>query len=302
MSGPPDKEGLGMLWWAAHHPPADPKNSFAGKTILITGANVGLGFESALKFAALGASTLIFGVRSVQRGEDAKRTICQRTGFAPANIKLYQIDMTSFKSVEVFARTVSKENPHIDVALLNAGIAAAGYKVSSEGYEMSLQVNVLSTALLGILLLPKLRETAVKSGDPTHLELMGSSAHHDVKPESLDLRQNDSILDKVSSQAFFNVQTQYAVTKLLVMYVMQGLAAQTVKPTGSPEVIVTTVCPGLCRSNLGRDFPSVLKVIVGLFQQLFARSGEEGSRTVVSGAALGAEAHGEFWSHDVFFK
>jgi NAD(P)-dependent dehydrogenase (short-subunit alcohol dehydrogenase family) len=300
---PPDKDGIGMLWWAAHHPPADPKISFDNKTVLITGANVGLGYESALKFASLGASSMIFGVRSLQRGGDAKATICERTGYNPANIKLYQLDMSTFASVESFARTVSEEVPQIDIVVLNAGMAAAGYNVSPEGYEMSLQVNVLSTALLAICLLPRLRETAGNTGSATHLELVGSAAHHDVKLEALGLSKNDSVLAKVSRKDFFNVQVQYGVTKLLLMYVMQGLAASSLKPgTSMPEVIVTTVCPGLCRSNLGRDFPFLLKIPVGLFQHIFARSSEEGSRTMVSGTTLGPEAHGEFWSHDVLFK
>jgi NAD(P)-dependent dehydrogenase (short-subunit alcohol dehydrogenase family) len=302
-AAPPDKDGIGMLWWAARHPPAHPQTSFDNKTVLITGANVGLGYESALKFASLGASSMVLGVRSLQRGGDAKATICERTGYDPAKVKLYPLDMSSFASVESFARTVSKEVPRIDVVVLNAGMAAAGYNVSSEGYEMSLQVNVLSTALLAICLLPQLRETAGNTGRATHLELVGSVAHHEVKLETLGLGGNDSVLAKVSSKGFFNAQVQYGVTKLLLMYVMQGLAASALKPgTSMSEVIVTTVCPGLCRSNLGRDFPTLLKIPVGLFQQIFARSSEEGSRTVVSGTTLGPEAHGEFWSHDVLFK
>lgn len=291
-----------MLWWAARHPPADPTTSFAGKTILITGANIGLGYEAAVKFASLGASKLIFGVRSLQRGEDAKASICQKTGYNPAKIKLYQLDMGKFASIDAFAALVTKEIPRIDIALLNAGIAAAAYNLSPEGYEMSLQVNVISTALLGILLLPKLRETAAATGQPTHLELVGSASHRDVKPEAFQVGKDESVLAKATSKEFFSAQQQYAITKLLLMYVLKGLSANALKPgTSQPEVIVTAACPGLCRTNMGRDFAFVLKIIVGIFQRIFARSSEEGSRTLVSGTTLGPEAHGEFWTHDILF-
>ena len=96
--------------------------------------------------------------------------------------------------------------------------------------------------------------------------------------------------------------TQYHVSKLLLMYVMEGIAAKTLDKDGKPEVIVTTVCPSLCRTNLGREFGLMMRISNGLFQKIFARSCEEGSRTLVSGAALGPKAHNDYWSHDVFFE
>lgn len=290
-----------MFWWQARNPPEDPKTSFAGKTILITGANVGLGLESAIKFAALGASSLIFGVRSLQRGEEAKKLICQQTGYPLSNIKILQLDMSAFASVKQFAEAVTKEVPRLDVALLNAGMAASSYQTSPEGYEMSLQVNGISTALLSILLLPKLRQTAAKIGKPTHLEIVGSNGHSDITQDTLKLSPDDSIIEKTSSKEFFNIMTQYSVTKLILIYAIEGIVPKTLDESGKPEVILTTVCPGLCKTNIGREFSWIMKLTNGLFQMFFARTCEEGSRTIVSGAALGPEAHGEFWSHDVFY-
>jgi NAD(P)-dependent dehydrogenase (short-subunit alcohol dehydrogenase family) len=143
-STPPNKEGINMIWWSARHPPANPETSFSGKTILITGANVGLGLEATLKFAALGAARLILGVRSLHRGEEAKAEICRRTGYDASHIQMYEIDMSTFASVKAFAEAISKKESRLDVAILNAGMAAPSYKLSPEGYEMSLQVNVLS--------------------------------------------------------------------------------------------------------------------------------------------------------------
>jgi len=299
----PNKKGISMIWWSARHPPANPETSFSGKTILITGANVGLGFEAVLKFAALGATRLILGVRSLQRGEEAKAEICRRTGYDAGNIQMYEIDMSTFASVKAFAEAISKES-QLDVAILNAGMAASSYKLSPEGYEMSLQVNVLSTALLAILLLPPLHKSAELSGEPSHLEFVGSAGHNGVKADTFDFAGDPRILDQVNDEAFFDVQRQYAVTKLLLMYVMDGLVEAISSSTSHNDsnVIIMTVCPGLCRTNLGRDFSTLFKIPVGLFQLVFARSAEEGSRSIVSGTTLGREANGEFWSHDVFFR
>jgi NAD(P)-dependent dehydrogenase (short-subunit alcohol dehydrogenase family) len=244
----------------------------------------------------------VFGVRSIQRGEEAKKLICQRTGYLPSNIKIFYLDMSTFASVKKFARTVTNEVPQLDIALLNAGIAAPLYETSLEGYEMSLQVNVLSTALLGILLLPELRKRALKTGKPTHLEFVGSHGQSQITMEILNLSPGDNVIEKLSHKDFFNFLHQYSVSKLLLMYVVDGIVPTTLNPSGKPEVIVTTVCPGLCKTNIGREFSFALRLMNGIFQQIFARSSEEGSRTLVSGVALGPEAHGEFWSHDVFFR
>jgi NAD(P)-dependent dehydrogenase (short-subunit alcohol dehydrogenase family) len=263
----PDKQGISMLWWAKHNPPREPMTSFADKTVLITGANVGLGLEAAVKFAALGASSLIFGVRSLQRGENAKKLICQRTGYPPSNIKLFQLDMSTFASVKKFADMVTKEVPRVDVAMLNAGLAAPSYQVSPDGYEMSLQVNVISTALLAILLLPKLRQTTANTGQPTHLEFVGSNGQAQVTSGMLRLGPEDKVVEKLSSKDFFNYMTQYQVSKLLLQYVVDSIASKTLSIFGESEVIVTTVCPGLCRTNLGREFGALLKVTNGIFSR-----------------------------------
>lgn len=285
-----------MMWWAARHPPANPTTSFAGQTVLITGANTGLGYEAALKFAALGASRLIFGVRSLRKGEEARAQICQQTGYGASNVQLYELDMSTFASVKAFAEMTAKE-PRVDIAILNAGIMATSHGLSPEGYEMSLQVMVLSTALLGILLLPQLQKSAAISGKPAHLELVGSVAGRNVKPDTFS-RSDAKILDQVNEPNFFGVQKQYNVAKLLLFYVLAGL----VESTSSSEVIVNAVCPGPCRTDLGRDFSSWLKMPMALFQSVLARSAEEGARSYVSGVALGQEAHGQLWSADTFFR
>lgn len=297
-STPPEGQGLGMMWWAARNPPANPTTSFAGKTILITGANIGLGFEAALKFATLGASRLIFGVRSLSKGNEAQEKICQQTGYHANQIVLHELDMSVFSSVMKFTEDIAKE-PRLDIAILNAGLFSSSYRLSPEGYEMSIQAMVLSTALLAIHLLPQLQKSAQIAGTPAHMEIVGSIAGRGIKCDTFSM--NSAILDQVNQSSFFRAQRQYGVAKLFLFYVLDGLMESSAEGK-YPDVIINAVCPGPCRTSLGRDFPALLKIPMAAFHTMFARTAEQGARSYVSGVAMGFESHGKFWSSDMFFE
>src|ERR1700744_5342539 len=115
---PPITPGLGQFRWSANHPPADPTRSFTGKTVLITGATVGIGFEAATKFAALGASKIIIGSRSLERGNKAKELIEQKTECGSHVIQIVELDMESYASIQAFANSVSKKFRPIHIAVL----------------------------------------------------------------------------------------------------------------------------------------------------------------------------------------
>jgi NAD(P)-dependent dehydrogenase (short-subunit alcohol dehydrogenase family) len=244
---------------------------------------------------------LLLGVRSIKKGEEARKQIYHRAEYDPANVKVYELDMSSFASVKAFARTIAAEEPRLDVAVLNAGMTSASYQLSPEENEMSVQVNVLSTALLAALLLPKLQETACKSGEPSHLEFVGNVGHRMVKPDAFDamLYNDGHLLNFTNHKKNFGIPATYCYTKLFLMYAMEGLVNATVQHR-SQDVIIMTCCPNLCRTDIGREFSMLLKLPNYLFQSVFARTAEEGSRIIVSGTALGKDAHGQFWSHDIF--
>ncbi|KAL2378747.1 hypothetical protein RJZ90_005797 [Blastomyces dermatitidis] len=274
----PVKPTLSSYWWAARNPPADPKTSFAGKTVLITGANVGLGFEAAIKFAALGASNLILGVRSLPKGEQAKAKIEARTGCSAGVIQLIELDMSRYQSIEKFFQQVNRRFTVVHAAVLNAGVFQRSYELSTEGWEMSIQVNAISTAYLGILLLPKLRETGLSTGRAAHLEIVASCAQGDANVKNV--RDPSSILQKINDPKHFGIGSQYSISKLLAMWVTTHIAAE----VPVEQVIVSACCPNtFSRSILGRTT-------------------EEGSRTLVSGTLLGPEGHGGFWTHDRIAK
>lgn len=112
----------------------------SGQIVLITGANSGVGFQSA-KLYAKHKARVIFGVRNVRKGETAARKI--RDEFESAEIKVMKIDMESFEMIRAFVEELEKTEPRVDIAVLNAGICQYETSRSSTGYDIHLQVRLL---------------------------------------------------------------------------------------------------------------------------------------------------------------
>lgn len=261
--------------------PAYPKRSFAGETVLITGANVGLGLEAARHVVRLDAARVILGVRNVSAGEVAKKEIETSTG-RPGVCEVWEVDLASFDSVLAFGDRVA-QIPRLDVALLNAALATPYFQLA-EGYERTITVNVISTLLLALLLLPRLQATrrGFSSSHP-HLTFVVSEVHGWV---TMPEWQSDNILETLSEESQADMTARYPVSKLLEVLLVQEMAGRV---RGS-DVIVNMLNPGLCHSSLGREAGFAL----GALKMVLARSTEVGSRTLVIGASAGLESHGAY--------
>lgn len=270
-------------------PPQPVSESYEGRNVIVTGATSGIGFEAVAKFAALGASTVIIAARDVKRGESAKAELESRLG-RKDQLEVWQLDLSSFDSVMAFAKR-AEGLAHIDIAILNAGVRRSRYAQSRHGWEEDLQVNTLSTTLLGILLLPKLKESKLSTGRTPVLEFVNSGLHRRavVSPH---VREEPNILEYYNRPESFGEGSQYKFTKLFLMFAANKLAEE----VSSKDVIITSICPGPVRTDLGRDhyFPgvSILIFILGL---LFLHSAERGANTILSGTTQGERAHGRFW-------
>ncbi|KAK3394198.1 hypothetical protein B0H63DRAFT_444378 [Podospora didyma] len=304
--GPPPGLGdLSRMRWSAKHPPIDPKVSFAGKTVLVTGANTGLGFEAALKYSALGADKLILGVRSVEKGQAAKDRILARTGRASSTIVVLSVDLSDFASVQAFIPALESVTSHLDVALLNAGLCNPSYEATAAGWEIAVQVNVLATALMAILLLPLLRTAAATGGTKppaaAHLTFVNSRGHMTIKDEWLAKSPDKkSLLAAANDAKTWNPEKSYCLVKLLAMAAMLAIAqASSGSASAGPEIIVNAVCPDMTKTDLGRKFGLGARLSMSIFHTIFARTAEQGARSLVSATALGPESNGRFWHHDI---
>ncbi|EPE35368.1 NAD(P)-binding Rossmann-fold containing protein [Glarea lozoyensis ATCC 20868] len=297
---PPPEAADGISRWAVKNPPKDPTLSFAGKTVLVTGSNTGLGYEAALKFANLGA-TLILAVRTPSKGETAKTRILAATGVPSTRISVLQLDMSTFASIRTFLATLTSTTPVLHIALLNAGLAAPKFERSPDGWEMALQVNVLSTAFLALGLLPLLRATAKQTGGPGQVTFTNSAGHRRAKGAEMAVPEGTSILETFNRPEFFSLAKNYMLIKLLGMYVMRGLHEQfSVNEVGERDVLFNACCPGYCRTELGREMPWYVNGITRAVQSFYGRSAEEGGRSLVSATRVGIEGAGRFWSNDWF--
>ena len=154
--------------------PQVPTTDCTGKTVIITGANVGLGKEAARHFTRLNVKKLIIACRSIEKGEAAKADIEASTG-RKGVIEVWQLDLSSYESVKDFAKR-AQGLERIDTLLENAGVATNNfYEVA--GNESTITVNVVSTFLLALLLLPKLQETSKKFNIKPTLTIVSSEVH-----------------------------------------------------------------------------------------------------------------------------
>ena len=284
---------------------AKPTTSFVGKRILVTGANTGIGFEAAATFVSLNAEQVILGVRNIDKGLDARRRIEAR-GQRTNNIDVWELDMGNYTSVQRFAARVENELPRLDVAILNAGISPNDYVIGAEGWESVIQVNVMATALLGLLLLPKLRSStaAMHEAEVSRLVIVTSEAHRWLQPSDFPDPSafGDSILQAVNARPpngkAWDPLLQNARSKLFGMYISTSLAALATERNGKPQVVVTPVCPGACKSDLTRDLMGksfVQTSALRVFDLLFNKPTEQGGWSYVRAAALSPEAHGKWY-------
>ncbi|KAJ6124588.1 secondary metabolism biosynthetic enzyme [Penicillium samsonianum] len=264
--------------------PSYPTNSFAGQTVLVTGANVGLGLEATRHFLRLQAARVILAVRNVAAGEDAKQELESSTGRAGV-CEIWELDLASYASVQAFAQKAA-QLPRIDVVVANAAIATTNFNLA-EGHERTITVNVISTILLVLLLFPKLRETAKKYPEAPRprLTVVVSETHAWTPfPEY----KAANTFEELDNRATADMVNRYASSKLMEIMILREIVDRA--SDAEQHVVVNMVNPGLCHSKLARETGWGF----WLFKQLVARSTEVGSRTLLAGASAGAESHGKY--------
>ncbi|KAH7237958.1 putative short-chain dehydrogenase [Fusarium solani] len=268
-------------------PNPDP-SLYAGKTYIVTGANAGLGFQCTKHLFAAGAQRIILAIRSLQNGESALATIREETGRHGIG-EVWEIDLSSFDSVEKFAERVNTLE-RLDGMVENAGIALDRFSLA-EGRETSLTVNVLSTFLLAVRAMPILQASAQKFGTQTHLTIVSSSTAF-MRQGRLDGIEGN-VFDALSTQRA-DMADRYPLSKELQIYAVRQLAA--LFPVSNTNVIINTVSPGLCNTNLNTNSSWFERCKMSLVMALAGRTPEEGSRTLLHGLAAGPESHGKFLS------
>ncbi|KAH7033010.1 putative short-chain dehydrogenase/reductase family protein [Microdochium trichocladiopsis] len=264
-----------------------PTTDCTGKTVIVTGGNVGLGLETARHFVRLNAARVIIACRNLEKGETAKADIESTTGRTGV-VEVWSVDLASFDSVKEFCARAA-ELDRLDIVIENAGVAPAKPQLA-EGYESQITVNVISTALMALKLLTILRQTSTKYNVEPHLVIVSSDAHRFVTWPVM--RQSDNFFEALRTDKMFH--ERYNISKLLEVLFVRELA-QAMDRTGKPKVVVNTAHPGLCSSQLFRDLPAPFSWILAGIMLVFARTCEYGARNFVY-AGLLPETHGTYIS------
>jgi retinol dehydrogenase-12 len=155
--------------------PAYPTTDCTGRTIIVTGANTGLGKEAVRHLVRLNADRVILTSRTASKGEAAAREIEETTG-RKGVVEVWDLDLQNYDNVKAFAERV-KTLKRLDAIIENAGISTMKF-TEAAGNESTITVNVVSTFLLALLVLPKLQETARLFNVVPTLTIVSSDVHY----------------------------------------------------------------------------------------------------------------------------
>ncbi|KIY73038.1 NAD(P)-binding protein [Cylindrobasidium torrendii FP15055 ss-10] len=262
-----------------------PATDLSGKTIIITGANVGLGFEAAKHFASMTPKRMILACRNEAKGNAALAEI----GYVAAEV--WHLDLCSFKSVVNFSDRIDKELDRLDILVLNAGLPNWGtYELTEDGYEAALQSNCLSNLLLSLRTAPLLIKTAEIYNTISRLVLVTSERMFFTRIDPAYLESPTNLYKAMSAPEVCTSElllaNRYADTKLIEMFYTRTLQACLGKAV---PLVVTCPNPGFCISNLRSTLTGEYKDRIKKLEDEYAYSTEEGSRQLVF-AAVGGDA------------
>ncbi len=224
-------------WTAADIP------NLHGVTALVTGANSGLGFHTALELARAGAATILAG-RDDARGAEAIGKI--RADVPAANVEWQRVDLASLASVRAAAEQIPAE---LDLLVNNAGVMMLPYGRTEDGFETQLGINYLGHFALTGLLLP-----ALLARPAARVVSLGSMVHRGGQINFGDLQ----------SERAYNRSAAYSQSKLASMVFAFELARR----TENTPLLSVAAHPGFAATNLGREGGLFNKVFLGIGMRL----------------------------------
>jgi NAD(P)-dependent dehydrogenase (short-subunit alcohol dehydrogenase family) len=244
----------------------------AGKRVVITGANSGLGLETAKALAAMGAH-VVMAVRNLDAGIARAREI--ESGTPKARVEVGLLDLASQESVRAFAKSQEHHTTH--VLINNAGIMAPPYSVTVDGLESQMATNHLGHFTLTGLLMPSL----LRAESPRVVSL--SSVMH--RFGHFDTADIDEVTGSKNQVPVNDPWRRYGATKLACLMFARQLDLRA-KAAGS-NLISVAAHPGWASTNLAKD--------TNTKYMNFAQSAKDGARPQIAGASLPNVRGGEFF-------
>jgi NAD(P)-dependent dehydrogenase (short-subunit alcohol dehydrogenase family) len=229
-----------------------------GKTVVVTGANQGIGKVSALELAKLGADVTLV-CRNADKGRAAVEEI--RAAAPSSKIELVVADFTSLADVWRAASEITAAHPRVDVLLNNAGLIVPKRRETVDGLEETFAVNHLAPFLLTTRLLDALR-----SSPSARVVTVSSTAHRGATMNWDDLQYSRGYKS-------FKVYGQSKLANILFTYEL----ARRLEGT---SVTANTLHPGVIASGFGQSYPGWLSTVIGLAKP-FMLSNADGAKTSI---------------------
>lgn len=226
-----------------------------GRVAVVTGANTGLGFETARLLATHGA-TVVLAVRNLDKGKDAAARI------AAPNVSVQQLDLTSLDSVRNAAAELRAAHPRIDLLVNNAGVMYPPKQVTQDGFELQFGTNHLGHFALTGLLLDAL--TPVPGSRVVTLSSVGHRIRARIHFDDLQWERSYSRVGAYGQSKLANLMFSYELQR--------RLAAAT-----GAETIAVAAHPGISDTELVRNVPSILRAVTPIVMPLITQSAAMGA-------------------------
>ncbi|KAF2712745.1 NAD(P)-binding protein [Pleomassaria siparia CBS 279.74] len=228
--------------------------SLAGKVILVTGGNAGLGKQTIQYLAAHSPSRIYLAARTESKATSAIADI--KAAVPDASIDFLSLDLTSFASIAKAAETFKTKEKRLDTLINNAGVMAMPYTLTKEGYEIQFGTNHIGHALLTKLLTPTLLETAKEPGADVRIVNV-SSMGHNLAPST------GIVWDQKALEAN-STWVRYGQSKLANILFTRELA------TRYPSITSVAIHPGVIFTDLYSTFATgVFTKLTMWFYSLF---------------------------------
>jgi len=219
-----------------------------GRTAVVTGANTGLGYETAAALAAKGAH-VVLAVRNLEKGEEAARRIEQAT--PGAQIQLQELDLTSLDSIRTAADELRTAHESIDLLINNAGVMMTPKSTTKDGFELQFGTNHLGHFALTNLLLDR-----VQAAPGSRIVTVSSVGHRFARGIRFDDLQWERDYNRIRAYG------QSKLANLLFTYELQRRLQGT-------DTIAVAAHPGGSNTELTRNLPRFVAVAMPLFKPLF---------------------------------
>jgi NAD(P)-dependent dehydrogenase (short-subunit alcohol dehydrogenase family) len=250
-----------------------------GRVAVITGANTGLGYETALALAARGAH-VVLAVRDLDKGKEAAARIAAQS--PQADVAVQELDLTSLKSIRAAVDALRSAHDRIDLLINNAGVMWTPKGTTKDGFELQFGTNHLGHFAFTGLLLDRLLPVA-----GSRIVTVSSIGHRILADIHFDDLQWERRYNRVAAYG------QAKLANLLFTYELQRRLA----PEGT--TIAVAAHPGGSRTELTRHLPSLLARLTPVIEPLF-QGADMGALPTLRAATDPGVLGGQYYGPDGF--